>query len=313
VVLLFGSLLFLAAQGKQPSHEREVAKTNTETPESPKEDPAKNIPDLTSKEPSEHPPKILQKQTWVSEAEAGCNFAGPENLEFSLRMGNEPNSVGIGEAGIEIENARIVLVAIKNSSAFGRHDDNSFAGFIVDYHTADGYLKRVALATGVYSTKTWSTNPGWGKRTVPDRFVDLGRQIEYDLNLQDWAPADWDGRVWFTTSLQNSGRKSIFKGIICLPHEKDGILATRVIGRFKGVAAELPQAKPGHWVFTSNGRAIANGTDIGTWRVRGGKVIIAYAEERWGLAVLEFKDNGTLVGRNEHRNGAVFNWTLRRE
>ena len=47
--------------------------------------------------------------------------------------------------------------------------------------------------------------PHWGKNAVPDEYVDLGMHDRYELDLQKWAPPEWDGQVWFGLMLQQSG------------------------------------------------------------------------------------------------------------
>jgi hypothetical protein len=78
-----------------------------------------------------------------------------------------------------------------------------FAGFMVDYHTAAGYTKRVALSVGVVHAECSTPFPSYGKAAKPDQLVDLGpivmedREKEFDLDLSQYAPEGWDGQVWF--------------------------------------------------------------------------------------------------------------------
>ena len=75
---------------------------------------------------------------------------------------------------------------------------------------------------------------------------------------------------------------------------------------------ELPRLKAS-WEFTKDGRAIHDGNDMGEWKAEGGKAIITYTNKHFGIAVLTFKDHSTLIGKNTHSNGSVFNWVLKRE
>jgi len=172
--------------------------------------------DASPQEPAKSLPKILDEQTWAWEPTSAYNYAKYGDLAFEVGMGDEKNGVGIAEVGLEIENLRSLSVTVDASPVFKRHDDNSFAGFVVDYHTRDGYTKRVSLPMGFYSQKKWSDNPRWGKRGKADQFVDFGKKNEYELDLQKWAPDGWDGRVWFMVSLQNSGRNTKLKGTLSL-------------------------------------------------------------------------------------------------
>jgi hypothetical protein len=84
-------------------------------------------------------------------------------------------------------------------------DKNSLAGFIVDYGTAGGYTKRVALHTGIFDRNRYAIWPRWGKGRVPDEYVGVGNQSVYDLDLRRWAPPSWNGQIWFTVTVNNTG------------------------------------------------------------------------------------------------------------
>ena len=256
-------------------------------------------------------PRILDDKTWTWEGSKD-NYAKYSDLVFEVGMGNERNGVGCGDAGVEIENVRKVRLSVDASPVLARLDANAFAGFMVDYSTAEGYTKRVALSIGVHSDKRTTKTPIWGKVTTPDQFVDLGRKKEYDLDLKEWAPDGWNGKVWFTVTLQNTGQNTSLKAILLLPSDEDTLLAAKVIGRFDMSCAEIPKLDS-HWLFTKDGRAIQDGNDMGAWSVAGGKTIITFTDKQFGQAVLSFKNEDTLVGKNEHRNGSVFNWVLKRE
>jgi hypothetical protein len=79
-----------------------------------------------------------------------------------------------------------------------------FAGIVVDYHTAAGYTKRVALSVGVMHPDCTSTAPDYGKATVADEYYDLGKSLiespehTFVLDLERFAPDDWDGQVWLS-------------------------------------------------------------------------------------------------------------------
>ena len=155
-------------------------------------------------------PRILDDKTWTWEGSKD-NYAKLNDLVFEVGMGNHPNGGGAADAGIEIENAGAVKVIVDTPLPFIYMDNASFAGFMVDYHTTEGYTKRVGLALGLYSNKRDVRTPIWGKCNPPDQFVDLGKKKEYDLDLKKWAPEGWDGKVWFSVSLQNSGRNTRLK------------------------------------------------------------------------------------------------------
>jgi hypothetical protein len=79
-----------------------------------------------------------------------------------------------------------------------------FAGIVVDYHTPAGYAKRVHLSAGVRHPECTSANPDYGKAAVADEAYELGKSLietpetTFALDLARYAPADWDGRIWFS-------------------------------------------------------------------------------------------------------------------
>ena len=124
--------------------------------------------------------------------------------------------LGAAFAGLEIKNLRKVKVKLTNTfhNVFHRRgpgfhlppkpNSRNFAGIVVDYHTPKGYSKRVGLATGVLHRDCSSVYPDYGKSAVADEFRDLGKALiekpeaTLSLDLQEYAPADWDGQVWLS-------------------------------------------------------------------------------------------------------------------
>jgi hypothetical protein len=96
--------------------------------------------------------------------------------------------------------------------------------------------------------------------------------------------------------------------------QEDKELAAKFIGRCKMTFHEEGGNYQGErkWQFTED-RAIEDGRDRGTWHVEGGKVIVTYSQKSLGQAVLEFKDDDTLLGKHRQRNNQIFNWVLVRE
>ena len=117
----------------------------------------------------------------------------------------KPVGPGVGYAGLELLGVRFVHVAVRASPQIKGMHKNSFVGFFVDYHSKAGYSKRIALSTGVFDKQRTNKSPAWGKRAIPDDYVDLGECDSYDLDLKQGAPPDWDGRLWFITVLEGVG------------------------------------------------------------------------------------------------------------
>jgi serine/threonine protein kinase len=154
---------------------------------------------------NEAPTLVLSSQTEVW-AESPTNFAKYESSKFELGLGERSDGYGISHAGIEIQNPPVLDCEISDTKNHQKLNHDSFAGVIVDYATDKGYSKRVALNYGVYAHFRKSPSPHWGTKSVPNQYVDLGPETRFELNLAKWAPDDWNGRVWFTPSLQNTGK-----------------------------------------------------------------------------------------------------------
>jgi len=127
---------------------------------------------------------------------------------------------GYGFAGLEFERARVLTLKVANTfynawtfsrgvESFKPQYTSTFAGLMVDYHTPDGYTKRVALGMGLLNPKRTGGRPNWGKAAKPDEFVMLSDAIHespetsFTIDLAHWAPPDWDGRCWVGTGAEN--------------------------------------------------------------------------------------------------------------
>jgi cellulose/xylan binding protein with CBM9 domain len=138
------------------------------------------------------------------------------------------NFLGGAFAGMEVRNLRKVRVRLANTfhDAYqlrgkGSHgpgywpSSRSFSGFVVDYHTAQGYTKRVNLAVGLLHPKCSTALPAYGRGKRFDEVYDLGKLVDEGpektvaLDLARYAPKGWDGRVWFSVGSDwvGSGRQ----------------------------------------------------------------------------------------------------------
>jgi hypothetical protein len=140
----------------------------------------------------------------------------PENLTMEAGTTRKLDGfLGPAFAGLEMEGLRKVELKIDNTfrDAFhlrgpGNHkpqyrkSKTSFAGVIVDYHTAKGYTHRVLFGLGVLDPECSNASPPFGKDGKPDAIRDLGDRLAKEktstirLGLQATAPKDWDGNVW---------------------------------------------------------------------------------------------------------------------
>jgi hypothetical protein len=127
---------------------------------------------------------------------------------------------GYGFCGFEVRGVKALTVALSNTFAemvqnggeLGDRYLDSFAGFMVDYHTPGGYTKRVALGLGVMNGARPVTAPGWGKAAKPDECIAWSRTLhekssdQLTVNLAEHAPPDWDGQAWFSVGVDTVTR-----------------------------------------------------------------------------------------------------------
>jgi hypothetical protein len=135
-----------------------------------------------------------------------------EDLVFNVGTGDNPKW-GFGYASVELTGVQGGMVEIyKTPKNFGHHDQNAFAGFVIDYHTGAGYSHRVMLGVGRIDKRRNHHDfiKGIG-RPGSIKYHDLGRSNRYPLDFRRWAPPNWDGTIMFTVGIQNTGRNSQLK------------------------------------------------------------------------------------------------------
>lgn len=125
-------------------------------------------------------------------------------------------------AGFEFEELRVVTVRVASNmkdihgetaaqANFPYTGADSFGGLMVDYHTPQGYARRVGLSLGQINTGRTLERPGFGYGKAPvqyaviDNLIGAGNNAEYTLDLSQWAPAGWDGRVWLILGADGAG------------------------------------------------------------------------------------------------------------
>jgi len=134
------------------------------------------------------------------------SLASARCTDLTMEVGKKiAGGPGAGHAGLQLKGVRFLDVVVNASPNITSVNKKSFAGFMVDYYAGTGYAKRVALSMGVFDKERVNKAPHWGKNSVPDEYVDFGRHDRYELDLQQWAPPDWDGRVWIGTTLEATG------------------------------------------------------------------------------------------------------------
>jgi hypothetical protein len=124
--------------------------------------------------------------------------------------------MGAAFAGFETQGMKQVKLQLDNTfynaySARGpiqvpmyKKSSRSFAGIMLSYHTPKGYTTKVALGVGVLAPDCTTPYPAYAGKGAPGKVIDLGDIIDEGptrviaLDLTRYAPADWDGRLWFS-------------------------------------------------------------------------------------------------------------------
>ena len=167
--------------------------------------------------------RVLQTATLTHDGYDGGLYAYADADTLTVGGGNvdAPRSrYGYGLGGLELDGVRVLSLKVTNTFqhawtfyrsrvSFKPQYTSTFAGMMVDYHTAAGYTHRVALGLGVLNPKRKAGRPDWGTARAPDEFVSLG-DILFEspetlcaIDLARWAPAGWDGRCWLTAGADN--------------------------------------------------------------------------------------------------------------
>jgi hypothetical protein len=140
-----------------------------------------------------------------------------QGLHYTLRMGPDGDGTGFACVGFELAGVQRVQFEIQQIGEFRACTPRSFFGFIVDYHTADGYTWRVAIRMGLGSVKRLIQKLPWTQRAKPNQFVDWDAQSTGELDLALWAPAGWDNRVWISPLLFDAGAGASLSGRLIVP------------------------------------------------------------------------------------------------
>ena len=154
--------------------------------------------------------RVLATMQYDSPSHSG-DFARIQGYVMQVGMG--PSSSGLGEAaaGVELENAGVIqAVCTASHPSLSRLSSMTKAGFFVDYHGPAGYSKRVFLDAAKTSPRSFTAQPAWGAAKYPDDKVTLPGSNVYTIALEKWAPADWDGRCWFSVYMMSGGKDRIF-------------------------------------------------------------------------------------------------------
>lgn len=175
-------------------------------------------------------PRVLADKTRVfgrrikASVSPGSAWNRSRLMSFMMPRGQ---AAGGAVAAIELENVEKIRVTRRE---FGSNSGAATVlGFILDYHTPGGYVKRVFLRfdknyaskgsgnANVVQSIPWSDEVDFGAsrsgripkrsggKASRDELGTLGKGAEHTLVLRDWAPSNWDGRVWFMGYMKDAG------------------------------------------------------------------------------------------------------------
>ncbi|QDT07729.1 hypothetical protein K227x_61570 [Rubripirellula lacrimiformis] len=150
-------------------------------------------------------PEIIGRK-WRTGSDSRRDYASVDDQTLVVGIGRRPDGIGQAEAGVELRGVKVLTVDGKSSHKEMAADDAyAKSGFVVDYHTAEGYSRRVFLGLGLKPAREFTAMPTWGTATKPTLVTDIGRSDSYRIDLARWAPPQWDGQCWFTLLIQNVG------------------------------------------------------------------------------------------------------------
>ena len=168
-------------------------------------------------------PKVLQTRTFNSSPVG--DFANIRGNRIQIGMG-ERASFGEAAGGVEFENVGTVgVVGTASHPTMTTSSSSSKVGFFIDYHTPRGYSKRVFLNCSTNTPSSFMPSPPWGTARAPDDrdFLPVSRQ--YTIDLEKWAPPDWDGRSWFSVYMQNAGHNRTLTALLSWEARSDDMEA----------------------------------------------------------------------------------------
>jgi hypothetical protein len=169
----------------------------------------------TTTMPAAPSPQLLDTKQQFA-VRKGCR-AWHKGLFFSLRMNPDGDGTGLACVGFELANVRHVRFDLQEIGELQAHTTWSFFGFIIDYHTADGYTQRVAICLGLGSAGHTSPKPHWGQHVRPSQFVNWSARTGGELDLALWAPVGWDHQVWISPLLIDAGTGASLSGQLIVP------------------------------------------------------------------------------------------------
>ena len=137
---------------------------------------------------------------------AGFDFAG-QSLSFSASIG-DGGDWGYAGSGARMRVPGQLELKLRVQGELRHCDQNAVGGVFVDYGSPSGYQTRVLFAVGPPPAGREDVLPPWGKGSPPDRVVPvtIAGDGAVTLDLTPHAPNGWDGTVWLSVFVENTGK-----------------------------------------------------------------------------------------------------------
>ncbi len=152
-------------------------------------------------------------------------------IDITMGIGST-GDLGYGLTGISMQVPSNLVISATVSGTIKPMDQNAFIGFIVDYHTPSGFIRRTAFTIGAIPERRDDYSPIWGKGSIPDS-IKPARSIapdKYELDLASDAPIGWDNIIWLNGIIENTGANTEFHmhldGTRMIPDTKSSIINT---------------------------------------------------------------------------------------
>jgi len=186
--------------------------------------------------------RLIPAFSWAQQvyrgAPEGSARVDPSALHLDVRMPRTDAGLGYAFAGLETRGCRWLWLRTQFDryepwTGYGEMTDNRFAGVVLDYHTPTGYSRRVWLHLPALRPEhperrcerrapTWHLDLARPRRVLEANWEQLHADLPLGsppqdgtgavpaaqiigLDLERWAPCDWDGRIWFGIGLQDAG------------------------------------------------------------------------------------------------------------
>lgn len=156
-------------------------------------------------------------QYWFSDRNASA-YANFDKITSIARLGTGASGTGYGTIGAQFDSIVSDLhIQVKKGGDFKIIDKNSVFGIRFDYYNGSAYTKSLFVHGGIYNSERTTAYP-FGTKSAPDDVLyteAFNNNEDFTIDLKNYAPDDWSGRVLVTFEIQNTGtltRAAIYLG-----------------------------------------------------------------------------------------------------